>query len=462
MNKILLVVTFFIISFSSGLKALDFNKKDYQVLKELDIEKSFIYDTHLQSLYDKLSDKNHLHIYKKNLSNASIYISKIKEVLNQEGLPSSFLYLSMAESNFKLDARSSTNALGLWQFMPSTAKLYELRNDEYVDERLDYVKSTHAASKYLNHHYERFGKWYLAILAYNCGEGRVIEAITRATLDKYVQIYPNEKNTKKVKEYRKIIKEYLDTKKDFYKINKVYKEVTKLGIHLTARDFLKVQKNSRRQYIPRESRAYLRKIVVLSMVANRNFLKKGYIFDRDINSTLTTISVKGGLHLKNISNILKMNFNTLSKMNLHIKQKIIPSDVKKYDLNIPYSKLALYNKNKNKINNDTFIVYFVKSGDTLSSIGSKFNVKYSFIKRFNELKTDKLLLKQRIIIPIHKEKPSYSIANDNLKQIIYEVQSADTLSHIASKFKISVNKIKIDNKLKSDKIKVGDKIAIYK
>jgi len=110
MNKILLVVFLIFTSLYTNLSAVNFTKKDLQVLKDLDIEKSFVHDKHLQDLYNKLSDKNHIHVYKRNLRQSSIYISKIKEVLNQEGLPSSFLFLSMAESNFKIDAKSSTNA----------------------------------------------------------------------------------------------------------------------------------------------------------------------------------------------------------------------------------------------------------------------------------------------------------------------------------------------------------------
>ena len=394
MNKILLLVFLIFVSFYTTLNAVNFTKKDLQVLKDLDIEKSFVHDEHLQDLYNKLSDKNHIHIYKRNLRQSSIYISKIKEVLNQEGLPSSFLFLSMAESNFKIDAKSSTNALGLWQFMSETAKVYNLKNDEYVDERLDFIKSTHAASKYLKSHHERFDKWYLAILAYNCGEGRIIEAITRASIDKYIQLYPNKKNSDKILNYRNIIKKYLRTRKDFYKLNKIYRDIKKWNIPVTARDFLKIQKNLDRQYLPRESRSYLRKIVVLAMIANRNFLKKGYIFDRDINTTITTIKVKGGLHLRSISNALKMNHNDLAKMNLHIKQQIVPFDVKSYDVNIPYSKLGIYNKNK--IKNNSFVIYRVKKGDTLSRIAYKFKVKYSLIKKFNNLKSNRLSLNKNL------------------------------------------------------------------
>ena len=461
MNKILLVIFLFFISFYTNLSALNFTKKDLQVLKDLDIEKSFIHDEHLQDLYNELSDKNHIHVYKRNLRQSSIYISKIKEVLNQEGLPSSFLFLSMAESNFKIDAKSSTNAIGLWQFMPGTAKVYNLRNDEYVDERLDFIKSTHAASKYLKSHHKRFDKWYLSILAYNCGEGRIIEAITRASIDKYMQLYPNKKNSKKIINYRNTIKEYLRTKKDFYKINKIYKDIKDWNIPITARDLLKIQEKLDRQYLPRESRSYLRKIVVLSMIANRNFLKKGYIFDRDINATITSVKVKGGLHLRSISKVLNMNYNTLAKMNIHIKQEIVPFDVKRYDVNIPYSKLGIYNKNKNKIKNDSFVIYRVKKGDTLSRIAYKFKVKYSLIKKFNDLKSNRLSLKQKLVIPVDKYKINKIVGKSSNKRI-YKVKKGDSLSTIADKFKLNIKKIKKDNKLKSNKIKVGDKIAIYK
>ena len=453
LNKILLIL---FISFIN-LNALNFTKKDLQILKDLDIEKSFVHEKHLQNLYNNLSNKSHLYYYKKNLIKSSIYISKIKEVLNQEGLPSSFLYLSMAESNFIIDAKSSSDALGLWQFMSETGKSYDLRNDEYVDERLDFIKSTHAASKYLKALHKRFDKWYLAILAYNCGEGRVIEAITRASIDKYIDRYPDEKNSSKIKEYRKIINEYRKTKKDFYKINNIYKNLEELNIHITAKDLLRIQKKLRRQYLPRESRIYLRKIVVLAMIANRNFLKKGYIFDRDINSTITTVKLKGGLHLRSISKALEMKYSSLSRMNLHIKQQVLPFDVKDYDVNIPYSKLAIYNKNKNKIKNESFVTYIVKKGDTLSTIGYKYKVKYSLIKKFNDLKSNRLLLNQKLVIPVVSNK----IKNVKVKTV-YKVKKGDSLSTIAYRFRINMQKLKNDNKIRTNKIKIGDKIAIYK
>ena len=461
MNKILLAL-FLCMTFSfTSLKASYNTKKNYKILKELDIDKSFINDKTLQKMYLNLLKRNQLHHYKLNLKRSSTYISKIQEVLIKEGLPKSFLFLSMAESNFKIDAKSYTGALGLWQFMPKTAGLFDLRLDDYVDERLDFIKSTKAASRYLSYHHDRFDKWYLAILAYNCGEGRIIEALTRATIDKYLVFNPNKKNSPKIKEYKKTIKKYMATKKDFYKVNRIYKATRKWRIPLTATDLIRIQSKIKRQYLPKESRNYLRKILALAMIANQRVFQKSNIFIRKMDSSLTTISVKGGIHLRSLSKVMDMNFLELTKINRHIKQYILPIDVKHYDVNIPYKKLKLYNYNKNKIQNNSFAIHIVKKGDTLSSIGYKYKVKYSFIKHFNDLKSNRLKLKQKLIIPVEKKDNNKRNYNSS-KKTIYKVKNGDSLSTIAYKFKVKVNNIKNDNRLKSNKIKVGDKIAIYK
>ena len=278
MNKILIGVLLCITSLFSSNNDTFSSSKNYKILKELNIDKSFIYDKTLKDIYLKLSEKNQIYNYTKTLNRSSDYISKIQEVLIKEGLPKSFLFLSMAESNFKIDAKSPTKALGLWQFMSKTGRLFDLRIDSYVDERLDFIKSTKAASKYIRYHHDRFGKWYLAILAYNCGEGRVIEALARATVDKYLVLYPLRKNDPIIKEYKKTIRNYTATKKGFYSIYKIYKDTLKWNIPLTVTDLTKIQKNIKRQYLPKESRIYLRKILALAMIANKDVFSKRVIY----------------------------------------------------------------------------------------------------------------------------------------------------------------------------------------
>lgn len=106
-----------------------------------------------------------------------VYFPIIEEIFEREGVPTELKYLCVIESAFNNRARSRAAAVGLWQFMYGTAKMYRLRIDDYVDERQDPYKSTVAAARYLKHMYAVYKDWHLVIAAYNCGPGRVNRAI---------------------------------------------------------------------------------------------------------------------------------------------------------------------------------------------------------------------------------------------------------------------------------------------
>jgi len=96
------------------------------------------------------------------------------------GLPTELKYLSAVESSLIPTARSNSGAVGLWQFISSTGKIYGLTINSTIDERKDPIRSTQAAAKFLSDLYDEFGDWSLALAAYNCGPGGVKKATRRS------------------------------------------------------------------------------------------------------------------------------------------------------------------------------------------------------------------------------------------------------------------------------------------
>ncbi len=107
------------------------------------------------------------------LQRANYYMPLIRPIVQRHGLPEELALLPVIESAFNNFAVSRSGAAGLWQFIPSTARRYGLRVDQFVDERFDVLKATDAAMRYLKDLYGMFGNWELALASYNCGEGCV-------------------------------------------------------------------------------------------------------------------------------------------------------------------------------------------------------------------------------------------------------------------------------------------------
>ncbi len=124
------------------------------------------------------------------LGRGMIYLPTIEHYLDMNGLPKQLKYLPMVESAMLPHAVSTRGAAGLWQFVPATGRALGLVVDDKLDERKDPNRSTEAATKYLKRLHKRYGAWELALVAYNCGPGRLNRAIQQAGSRRYEKVKP--------------------------------------------------------------------------------------------------------------------------------------------------------------------------------------------------------------------------------------------------------------------------------
>ncbi|OUR72236.1 hypothetical protein A9Q76_04270, partial [Arcobacter sp. 31_11_sub10_T18] len=293
-------------------------------------------------------------------------------------------------------------------------------------------------------------------LAYNCGEGRVIEAITRATIDMYVEDNGKNHNRKQIRKFRKTIKDYQKKRVRFSALYKVYKEVIKWDYKPDVNELLKVQKGLRRQYLPKESREYIRKIISLGFMNNREFITSAdnsHLLNIGSTGSIATIYVKGGMHLKNVAQVVGIDYKELTNLNRHIKRYIVPPEADTYPIYIPYSRLTRFNANKGSLKKASYAMHIVKKGDSLGVIGRKYKVSYKLIKKYNKLKSNFLSINQKLIIPV-------SLEDLPPKPAVYLVKRGDTLDSISKKYKINLKQLMKDNNKKTSLIRIGDKIVI--
>ncbi|RZV14911.1 lytic transglycosylase domain-containing protein [Aliarcobacter butzleri] len=396
---------------------------DLQVLKDLGIDSSFLNEPSLQRAYKEYSkSKNIAHydgLFKKSALNSKI----VKDEIEKENLPFSAIFIPLIESSF-VNQINKKGPSGLWQFMPQTAKNLKLKNDDFVDERLDLIKSTDAASTYLRKYYKKFDRWYLAFLAYNAGEGRIIDGIARASLDKYLEEHPTMTDDKVIRIYKIYLEDYKKNKKGIDNLYNIYRWIGEKENYFDLAYLLK--NNGKKDYLPKTTVDYLHKVVALSMIANRDLFKN---LDRKSKYNLEKVKADKSLRLKDISDAIGMNYAEFKEINKHFKKDVLPKNAKLYNLYVPHTKLDLYNS---VINN-------------LKEVSAVEVQKQPAQKVKNE--------------PLKKAVENKKTTSNKIEHIVKE---GDTLESISKKYKTSVAKLKKGNKKKSNFLKIGEKIEIYK
>ncbi|CAE11071.1 lytic transglycosylase domain-containing protein [Wolinella succinogenes] len=389
----------------ASFKNSTYNNRDELVLETFGVDPSFLYDQNFLDMKNALvSDLKKDHLMRR-YDEAYDFVPLLKEMIIKAEIPQEFLYLAMAESEFSVRAFSPKKASGLWQFMPKTAQIIGLRIDEFVDERRDPIRSTEAAITYLKNLHGMFGKWYLAAIAYNCGEGRLQKAIAQAGSDE-----------------------------------------------------LSVLLDPDKKYLPRESRNYIRKILSISMMFHSvDMLKSSdyeHFLNRGATTTIATVKVKAGTHLYKVAEGAGMSLEELKQFNRHFKYSFTPPGKKEYSVYLPYDRLASFKQNYRPESHGTsemFIVHSVQKGDTLASLAKRYGTTLQEIKIANDLKSAALSLNQRLIIPVLK-------SASNLKE--YVTKQGDTVESISKRFNVSIENLKRLNNLQHNLLEAGVKLVL--
>lgn len=261
---------------------------------------------------------------------ASKYLYFIVEELEQRGMPTELALLPFVESAFNPTAYSRSHASGLWQFIPSTGKHYNLRQDHWLDERRDPVASTHAALDYLSYLFDYQGDWFLALASYNWGEGAVRRAI--------------EKNEKQGK----------DT------------------------DYLSLR-------MPDETRNYVPKLQAI-----KNIISAPVAYNIELpavnNEPYFTV-VRGPSHMdvEIAAALANMSLEEFTFLNPAYQQQIIPND--RPVILLPKDKAQIFHANLQTYQGklSQWDIYEPRAGESYEQIAQRFGMSLSQLRRINNL-----------------------------------------------------------------------------
>jgi membrane-bound lytic murein transglycosylase D len=377
-------------------------------------------EAHIEYFNTRIRDKTELW-----LSRSGRYLPLMRQIFRENNLPEDLVFVALIESGFNPYAYSRAKAVGPWQFMRGTGKKYGLRINEWIDERRDPVKSTHAAAAYLKDLYGMFNSWPLALASYNAGEGRVGRAMARSKAD------------------------------DFWDLRTT-------------------------RYLRPETRNYVPKFMAATIIA-KNPEKYGFTLNYHEPLRFDEVIIDRPTDLKLIAKTAGVSYEEVKELNPELKQSVTPLDYDNYRLKLPFGTADAFNENFAKIpewEKSVWIKHTVRRGETLGSIARKFGTTVSTLRDINHLKRSTVRVGTKILVPtgtrteIADEETSSSISTAALvleeplaeasKPLRYRVKRGDTLWSIAKRFNTTVAKIRQWNGMGTGSaIRAGQRLSLY-
>jgi membrane-bound lytic murein transglycosylase D len=381
------------------------------------------------------------------LQRQNLYFPLFEETLTDHEMPEDIKFLAIIESGLNPKAKSRVGAMGLWQFMPATGKMYSMNVNRDVDDRMDPDLSTEGAARYLKSLYRMFGDWELALAAYNCGPGNVRKAIKRS-----------------------------GGKKTFW------------GVY---------------DYLPKETRSYVPQFQAMMYVLRHTEDHNLFLEQPTYPIAFEKIKFNQELDLEQLASVAGVCVEDLEFLNPSIQNRLVPATNLHMAIRVPKEKAELIAANKEqyaeavkltsersdalRASNSTAtpiksvavassttnssagqqqkVIYTVKSGDVLGTIAARNGTTVTKLKTWNNLRSNNIRVGQKLVIYKNQANFENTLAqnsgNAGPAPESYTVQPGDTLWLISKKLNgVTVDQLKKLNNLQSDQIKPGQKLKI--
>ncbi len=418
---------------------------------------------------------------------AGQYLYHIVEEIENRGMPTELALLPFVESAFQAEALSRAKAAGLWQFMPATGKAYDLAQNLWRDDRRDILESTRAALDYFEYLHGMFGDWHLALAAYNWGEGSVQRAIQRAKRRKQPTDYLHLRMPRETANYVPKLEA----------VKRIISNPSKYGITLpdvgnepffvtiTKPRDIDIETAAELAGMPLEEFRRLNpsyKLPVIVASHNNVMLlpadKLDFFVDNLASwmdsgqplSQWTTYRLQQGETLAQVAGRSGMTEDELRKVNgipkgrrVLANSTLLVRSTGTEDQQDIAAELANAKLQLSPTTTWRRVTYRVRSGDTLSGIARRWRITMKSIVTANRLRSDRLRVGQRLVLTVPNV-PRQAIAStqrsESSQHVIHRVRSGETLSTIASRYGVSIAQLKMTNRIRTNLIRPGQRLRI--